>query len=97
LYPTLPHFRRGKPMQQKTEYRLQNNQNGHTDEGLEFAPIPWAEQMRALVSAFRVRGHAIPENATVSLVPVPAHLRGDNGLPLYRVAIVAPDDSEGDQ
>ena len=85
-------------MNATTEYRTQTQGNEQTtpatDEGIEFAPIPWAEQMRALAAALRVRGHAIPENATVSLIPVPEHLRGDNGRPLYRVAIVSPDDSE---
>lgn len=60
----------------------------------EFARVPWALQMQALNAALRVRGHAIPENATVSLIPVPAHLRNSNGRPLYRVAIVTPDDTE---
>ena len=86
-------------MNATTEYRPQINQDGQTtpvtdDGGNEFARTPWPEQMRALTAALRVRGHAIPEDATVSLIPVPAHLRGDNGLPLYRVAIVSPDDSE---
>ena len=83
-------------MYQTTEYRAQTQQTEPTtvDEGLEFAPIPWSEQMRALAAALRVRGHAVPENVTVSLIPVPAHLRGDDGRPLYRLAIVSPDDSE---
>ena len=79
-------------MNTTTEYRPQTQQEA--DSTNEFEPIPWALQMQALTAALRVRGHAIPENATVSLIPVPPHLRGENGRPLYRVAIVSPDDNE---
>ena len=60
----------------------------------EFARIPWAIQMQHLAQILRASGHAIPEGATVHLIPVPEHLRNDEGKPLFRIAVYDPDQTD---
>ena len=57
---------------------------------MEFARVPWADQMIELAQALRARGTHIPDGATVTLVSVPKHLRDETGRPMFRAVIIDP-------
>ena len=65
-----------------------------TQQDQEFLAVPWAMQMSALAETLRARGRNVPAGYTVSLESVPEADRNAEGLPLFRVALVALSEPE---